>query len=187
MVIMVTSYSSSSIAQDVRFGLKAGVNSANASGLSSNTSAITSGHIGGMMEALYSEKFALQPEIVFSFQGFESETEGVSETYRFTYINIPVMFRYFPTNGLFLESGPQIGYLNTGKLERKSADGNEKIDIKDAMRDNDLSLNLGVGFQTKSGWSIGGRYCWGLTNLVRSELDRNFKNQVIQISLGYLF
>ncbi|MEZ4802748.1 MAG: porin family protein [Gelidibacter sp.] len=174
-------------AQDVRFGLKAGVNFANASGYESNTASITSFHIGGIMEALYTEKWAIQPEIVYSQQGFDFETEDLKERYRFSYINIPIMVKYFMNKGIFLEAGPQIGYLNTAKLKRKANDDNEKINIKDAMRDNDLSLNLGVGFQTNSGWSLVGRYNWGLTNLVRKELDQNFKNSVFQISLGYFF
>ena len=84
IVLLATTVS----AQDVRFGLKAGVNLSSASGTESEANALTSFHVGGMMEALYSEKFALQPEIVFSFQGFETETDNVKETFKFTYINI---------------------------------------------------------------------------------------------------
>lgn len=174
-------------AQEVRFGLKAGVNIANVHDTNLNPSSITSFHVGGIMEAQYSEKFALQPEIVFSLQGFDSETEGSKENYKFSYIAIPVMFKYFVVKGVVLEAGPQIGYLNTAKLERQNGESIEEIDIKDAIRDNDFGLNFGIGFQTKSGWSIGGRYNLGLTNLVRKELDRDFKSSILQISLGYLF
>ena len=185
VLMFATSFLASIQAQDVRFGLKAGINSANAS--EASATAITSFHVGGMMEALYADTFALQPEILYSQQGFEMDTETAKERYTFSYINIPLMFKYVVVKGIILEAGPQIGYLNTAKLERHTTEGNTEIDIKDAMSDNDFSLNIGLGFQTRSGWILNGRYNWGLTNLVKSGLDRQFKVSVLQVSIGYLF
>ncbi len=64
------------MAQDVSFGVKGGVNFSNASQEDFTTSAITTFHLGVVMEAHYTEKIALQPEILYSFQGFDYGDDG---------------------------------------------------------------------------------------------------------------
>lgn len=174
-------------AQDVRFGLKGGVNFAKASQGDIDNQSVTSFHIGGVMEALYANKIALQPEIIYSEQGFNYTEANMERALKLSYINVPVMLKYYPWQELFIEAGPQIGFLNTARLTTTTEGIVKTRSIKEGLRSNDLSLNLGFGFQLKNGWNINARYCYGLTNITDRLTDDKFKNRVIQVSLGYFF
>ncbi len=174
-------------AQDVRFGLKAGANLANVSSSFPDTGSLQRFHLGGMMEAKYNSHWALQPEILYAFQGFEVETNGRNYTYKLSYINVPVMVKYFPIDLLYLEAGPQIGFLHRAKEEVESTSGNTDSNIKDGMRSNDLGLGSGVGLQLANGWGVGARYIWGLTNISKSRTVSDIKNSVLQFYIAYFF
>ena len=173
--------------QEVRFGLKGGMSYSNGSKGDYDSQTITSFHVGGIMEALYDNNIAIQPEIVFSNQGFSYIDEDIDSNLKLTYINIPIMIKYYLFKGISIEAGPQIGYLNTAKLETKSNEGSESQNVKEGLRDNDLSLNLGFGLQLKNGFNLNARYCYGLTNIINQLSDQQFKNRVFQLSVGYFF
>ena len=169
------------------FGLKAGVNIANVSQGGITTQSITSFHIGGVMEALYNDKIAIQPEIIYSVQGFDYMENGIERKFDLSYVNVPVMIKYYIFKGITIEAGPQIGFLNTAKLTMKTNDDSDTRDIKDGLRPNDLSFNLGFGFQMNSGLNFNARYSYGLTNIANRLADEKYKNRVIQFSVGYFF
>jgi hypothetical protein len=176
------------MAQDVIFGVKGGVNSSNASQEDFTASAITAFHLGVAMEARYTEKMALQTEILYSFQGFDYIDDGdIDSESRLSYINVPVMFKYYALERLSIEAGPQIGFLNTAKIKRATPEGSTTMDVKDGLRSNDLSFNIGLSFYLFDGFNIHGRYCYGLTNVVNSLSNDNFKHRVLQVSIGYFF
>lgn len=174
-------------AQEVSFGLKGGVNYSSGSKGDFDNQSITSFHIGGMMEALYDNNFAIQPEIIFSNQGFDFIENGNESNIKLTYINIPIMIKYYIFNGIAVEAGPQIGYLNSAEFNTNSTEGSESTDIKGGLKDNDLSFNAGIGFQLNNGLNFNARYCYGLTNIVNQLSDLQFKNRVLQLSVGYFF
>src|SRR5690606_40376212 len=72
-------------AQEVRLGAKGGVNFATFSGDDLGDVKYRTGfHIGGLVEIPISEKFAVQPEILYSAQGAEYDESGtiLGEDYR---------------------------------------------------------------------------------------------------------
>ena len=129
----------------------------------------------------------MQPEIIFTAQGFDFTQSGVQGHFKTTYINVPVMLKYFVFKGVSLEGGPQLGFLNTAKMTLDYPNNSETTDIKPGLRSNDLSLNLGVGFQFKNGLNFMARYNYGLTNIVGRLSEDRFKNRVFQFSAGYFF
>lgn len=174
-------------AQDVRFGIKGGASIANISGDLKGTESLQRLHLGVMMEARYNAHWALQPEILYSFQGFEADFGPVAHTFKFSYINVPVMIKYFPIDQLYVEAGPQIGFLHVAKDIADGPESNTDRDIKDGMRSNDLSLDVGIGLQFNNGFGIGARYDWGLTNITRKEAGFLIKNSVLQFYAAYFF
>src|SRR5687768_2381617 len=86
-------------AQETKFGVKAGVNFANLSGddVFGDNSTKIGFNVGGFAEIKLSEKFAIQPEILYSTQGTKSEIEGVDDDIflNLSYLNVPVMARYY--------------------------------------------------------------------------------------------
>jgi len=72
-------------AQEVKFGAKAGVNLATLGGDAEDVDGRTSFHVGGVAEIIISEKFSVQPELLFS-------SVGVKEEYSESFGGIDVKF-----------------------------------------------------------------------------------------------
>ncbi|TGD56782.1 porin family protein [Flavobacterium humi] len=166
-------------AQETKFGVKAGLNLANLTGDLDDTSMKASFHVGGFAEIKISDKFAVQPEVLYSVQG--ADVDG--GTYEFSYINVPIMAKFFPIPQLSLEAGPQVGFLTSAK--GKPDDGPD-IDVKDFLKSTDFGINLGAGYNFTDHFSAGLRYNFGLSN-ISDEDGGDIKNSVLSLSVGYSF
>lgn len=189
-------------AQDVKFGAKAALNVSTISGDVEETSSLIGFQVGGFAEFKLSEKFAFQPELMYSAQGGkESYTEAYDfmtvsseATYKLSYINLPLMLKYYATPKLSVEFGPQVGFLLSAKQdyeatfslfgETESESGSE--DIKDDMESIAFGLNFGAGFDITENITAGLRYNLGLSNIADDE-DYTVKNNVLSVSVGYKF
>ena len=164
-------------AQEIKFGAKGGLNFASISG--DNTKgidAVTSFNFGVLSEIPISDKFSFQPELMYSGQGYSFNDNTIA----LSYLNIPLMGKYYLTKGLSIEAGPQIGFLLSAK--------NEKTDVKDSFNTFDFGVNFGLGYKLDNGLNFGVRYNLGLTDI--NNLDNSSsknKNGVFQISVGYFF
>ncbi|MGJ8593287.1 MAG: porin family protein [Aquaticitalea sp.] len=175
-------------AQDVKFGLKGGVNYSNASEENFVTTGITSCHLGGMMEALYDEKIAIQPEILYMVQGFDFTSRDTNlRSFKLSYVHVPFMLKYYVMDKFSIEAGPQIGFLSSAKIESDVPNDSVAGDVKDLMRSNELSLNIGVTLYAFDDLHVNARYSHGVTNAINQLSDENFKNRVLQFSIGYFF
>ncbi|CAM1354821.1 porin family protein [Tenacibaculum insulae] len=178
-------------AQEVTFGAKAGLNIANVSGDNvENNDARTSFHVGGVAEIEISDKFSIQPELLYSEQGFKVESEqmgfNVEETLKLSYLNIPVIAKYYVAEGFSLEAGPQIGFLMSAKAKVEAAGQSAEEDVKDDLKSIDFGLNFGAGYKLDNGLNFSARYNLGLSNISEDD-DNEVKNGVFQISVGYSF
>ncbi len=165
-------------AQETKFGAKIALNIATLTGDVGDASSLVGFQIGAFAEFKISDKFAIQPELIYSVQGASSDGNG---DLNLNYINIPVMAKYYVAKSFSLEAGPQIGFLVSAK-----ADGE---DFKDFFESVDFGLNLGAGYDFTDKFSAGLRYNFGLTNIAKTELGDNtdIKNGVFSISVGYKF
>ncbi|MCC9065799.1 porin family protein [Flavobacterium piscisymbiosum] len=167
----------SATAQEIKFGVKGGLNFANISG--DNTKGIdvvTAFNFGVVSEIPLSEKFSFQPEIMYSGQGYSFDDNTVA----LNYLNIPLMGKYYLTKGLSVEAGPQIGFLLSAK--------NEKTNVKDSFKTFDFGVNFGLGYKLDNGLNFGARYNLGLTDINDLEgFSSKNKNGVFQVSVGYFF
>ncbi len=188
-------------AQKAKFGLKAGLNIANAN-ISGDgipkTKSVTSFQVGFFTEINISKKFAFQPELLYSMQGtnFDLPVEvngsiyNTNDTYKLSYINVPLMFKFYPEEKFYLEAGPQIGFLTSSKLEVEVIGyGSQTQDAKELFKSVDFGLNLGLGYNFSKRVTSNFRYNLGLSNIAETEPGDNtkIKNSVISISLGYIF
>ncbi|RDK85348.1 porin family protein [Marinirhabdus gelatinilytica] len=196
-------------AQDLRFGAKAGVNFASIGG--DNTDDVegrTGFHIGGLVEIMFTEKFGIQPEILYSAQGYslEDEEDGFtfSDETNLDYINIPVMAKYYIVEGLAVEAGPQVGFLVSANQEFEVQGPNDEQfesgeeDISDFVSGIDFGLALGASYRLDMGVFFGARYTLGLSNINEGDVDFGIfgdldidvpenQNNVFQVSVGYSF
>ncbi|MEO8236869.1 MAG: porin family protein [Flavobacterium sp.] len=143
--------------------------------------------VGGFAEIKLSEKFAIQPELLFATQGtkFEADGGGDDLKYNLDYLNVPVMAKFYVVDKFSLEAGPQIGFL----LSAKAKAGDEDENVKDSFKSIDFGVNFGAGYDFTENLSAGIRYNLGLANILDTEEgnDTKIKNSVFSLSVGYKF
>lgn len=164
-------------AQDVEFGVKAGLNFASINGDGVPDSGITTAfNFGVMAEIPVSSKLSFQPELLYSGQGYATDKESIV----FNYINVPLMAKYYVTERFSFQAGPQIGVLTSAKIE--------DIDVKDNLKSTDFGLNFGLGYKLDNGLNFNARYNLGLSNINDvSGMSNKNQNGVVQVSVGYFF
>jgi opacity protein-like surface antigen len=186
-------------AQDVKFGVKTGLNLSNFTGDVQNAETKVGFNIGAFVEIGLSDKFTFQPEILFSTQGAKSEySEGsysFEQTMKFNYLNVPLILEYAVSDKFALQFGPQIGFLLSADREGTEIIGGNtftiKEDFKDSFKSIDFGLNFGASFDIVENIFIGARYNLGLANILDFEDmdsdDDKAQNSVFSISVGYRF
>jgi hypothetical protein len=168
-------------AQKVVFGIKAGANVSNFTGGNFeqvDKKALIGFHGGAFLNFSF-VGFAIQPELMVSTQGAKIDSASGSYDWKVTYVTLPVMAQYRSPGGFFIEAGPQVGFKISDNIENKT--------IENFARDLDLSAAAGLGFKAKNGFGLGARYTVGLSKVGDFEpstgIDPDFKNGVIQASL----
>ena len=82
------------------------------------TDSKTSFHIGGVVEIPISDSFSVQPELLYSSQGAKAESSfGGDVDFKLSYLNLPIMAKYYVAENFSLEAGPQVGLLLSAKVE----------------------------------------------------------------------
>ena len=185
-------------AQEVRLGAKGGVNFSSFAGdgfdAFDDPEGRTSFHIGAFAEIPVSERFSIQPEVLYSGQGFDLVSrEGADDTeVQLDYINVPVMAKVYLIEGLYAEAGPQIGFNVKNEIDSDPDDaGSGEIAInEDVINDIDFSVGVGAGYRFNNGLFLNARYNFGLTDVFNNEdllIDSDAKNSVFAVSAGYSF
>lgn len=171
-------------AQEVRFGVKAGVNLANVTGNDvTNKKNLVGAAAGVMADFSLSDLISLHPELLFSQKGVKFEDSNNTAQVRTTYIDVPLLLRV-KADGLFFEAGPQLGFLAAQKTEingttiSTSTDGTRKVDV---------GYIAGVGYQLPQGLELGVRYNGGISDLSDPSGSSKSRNSVFQFQVGYLF
>lgn len=191
-------------AQEIKYGAKVGLNVATLNGDVEDAKSLIGAHLGGFVEIKINEKFAFQPELLYSMQGAKSEYSYSEPGYSYSedtklklgYLNVPLMAKYFATDKLFIEAGPQIGFLMSAKNEFKfsetfmgdteSASGD--VDVKDNLKSVDFGLNFGLGYEFTENVFASARYNVGLSDINDAEGSNvEIQNGVFQFSVGYKF
>jgi opacity protein-like surface antigen len=168
-------------AQLLRLGVKAGLNYANQTGsditinsTNYDTDAITSFHAGLVAEIKVMDKFAIQPELLYSTQGASYKNAGEEFRNELGYLSIPVLAKFYLNKSISLDLGPQASFLLS---ERNN------FDIKDANTF-EFGLAGGLGLNITKNIFIQGRYVLGLTDASK---NAEIKNSVVQVSAGLMF
>lgn len=136
-------------------------------------------HVGVYGESFISESFSIQPELLYSQQGYVITDSNGTFTQKLNYINLPIMLKAYPSQNFFLEAGPQIGLAVSHKEEY---DGLFSTSQEYDPNSFDWGMNFGTGFKTESGISFGVRYHLGLGDLYD---ENKAYNRVWQFSLGF--
>ncbi len=153
-----------------KFGVKGGLNfsniTVNTSGLSASPDGRTSFYIGGLVDFTISEKFHIQPEVLFSSEGAKDAD--------ISFVNIPVMAKYYVAENFSLQAGPQIGFV-------VDAEGGT-----DGLETANFGLGLGAGYELEGGLFFDARYNFGLSNIAKAD-GFEVDTKSFQVGLGYRF
>ncbi len=182
---------------DVGFGIKGGYNLSNLTGDVENAESKSGFHLGLFVEIPVAERFSIQPEVLYSAQGAKYETESSLINQRleykanYDYINVPVLAKFYATEGLAIEVGPQFGFLVSAKDKLETSgvvDTETETDVKDNLESFDFSIAAGLSYKLPSNLLFGARYNFGLSNMVKDASDDyKVRNGVLQVFVGYKF
>jgi hypothetical protein len=193
-------------AQRIQYGIKAGLNYSGINnyqkniyqafpelppGLTFDSKPYIKFHGGAFVRFTLTQKLALQPEILYSQQGYHFDSQFMNSTVdlyiRQSYVNIPVLLQYKLCKGLHVTAGPQLGILLKGELSANFQNLHETRDAK--FKKTDLSLAFGAGYQLPVlplGFYL--RYTTGLNNINNDpNRDYTLRNQVAQAGVFYQF
>lgn len=187
-------------AQDAKFGVKGGLNLANFEGDTDGLDMKSKAgfHVGGFVAIKLSDKFTLQPEVLYSTQGakadnIQQDINGTIYTadvdFNLDYVNVPLMVKYYAAEKFNIEFGPQVGFLTAAKVKATINGNSAEQDVKDQFESVDFGVNVGAGYDFTEKLSAGLRYNLGLSNIAKTEPgdDSKLKNAVFSVSLGYKF
>jgi len=168
------------------FGLKGGLNIANVhldNSDSYDLDSKTSFYLGGLAHIHLNRSFALQPEIMYSNQGYKYTNLNVTNRVNLHYINVPVLGQLMVGDGFRLETGPQLGVL----VAARQKTGNVSVDVKDNLKPIDFSWAFGAGYVTHSGFGVDARYNVGINNINDVPNSGKINNRVFQAGVFYQF
>jgi len=172
------------------YGLKAGVNIAEEhfsnTIFSSGTLAAFNG--GALINYQTGLPIALQLEFAYSGEGTTEVNKTTSGSGHINegYFNIPLLAQYKTPVGLYVETGPQIGFLLSSK---ETFDGTTN-DIKKYYKSTDFGWCVGAGYELLSGPAKGlglnARYVPGLSVINKEVVGgTSIKNNVFSIDLTF--
>ncbi|WP_010229133.1 porin family protein [Gillisia marina] len=197
--IAFLSLSNLSAQEYVMFGVKGGINSSTFSGDGfgdfDNPDSRTSFNLGLLAEIPLSDKFSVQPEVLYSGQGYDiaSRNDANDVEYQLDYINVPVLAKLYLVDGLSLEAGPQVGFLVNSEIDSNpSGDGGDVPLDEDQFNKVDLSVALGASYKFRGGFFVNARYNFGLSDVYDDSYSGLFRNSdvkhsVLQGGIGFLF
>ncbi len=169
-------------AQSVKVGVKGGLNVSTFYGDDADDAAKKVGfHAGGVFEFVLSDRFSLQPELLFSAMGNKNERDSKIKQ-NINYLTMPVIAKFYVIEGLSVEAGPQMGYMLSSKFKY---DG-DSMDWEDITKDFDFGLTVGAGYRLDNGLNFGLRVNPSFTDVYDIK-DFDVKNIGLQLSVGYFF
>ncbi|MGC1240356.1 MAG: porin family protein [Chryseosolibacter sp.] len=173
----------------VGFGIKGGVNLTTLDvkdpQLSYNSR--TGYHAGLFLRGKF-DKIGIQPELLlFTQKGdIESSIFGTAEE-TFTYLSIPVMFKFYPVAGFNIQVGPQFGFLMDGEREYNTFLGSGREDITEHYKTSDVSVSVGGGYDFDFGLGLDVRYNIGVKDINNAANGEEARSRIFLVSLGWNF
>ena len=152
-------------------GAKGGFNISDVSGMNGNSR--VSGHAGLYFNSVLGKGWAIQPELLYSGEGEKYHTALGDRVLALSYINVPVMFQYYPAKQVYVEFGPQLGVLASAGV--KDTNGN-KVDVRNDYSRFAMSAGLGVGIKATDQVGFNARYNFGLTDITVNNNAVNYSN-----------
>ncbi|MBI1782222.1 MAG: PorT family protein [Sphingobacteriales bacterium] len=178
------------------FGIKAGLNVANAKSINSDNNKARLGFNGGVLsEVEFGKKIILRPELLYSVKGckFPATAVNTGGTLSLNYFSVPILGGYHLNNDFTFLLGPEFNFLTKANSKFDNSDH----DVSSNFRKFDIAIDLGAAYNLKSGLGVELRYSYGFKDLVDviytdqmgnvTGKGKEGSNRVVQIGLFYKF
>ena len=171
-------------------GIKGGANMNKVDGKSFKQEFSYGYHLGGFAEIGFGNRFGIQPEVLFnqyttkvdsSFNVIYKDlfNNAKNGNIKLNYLSIPVLLTYKVIGPLSIQAGPQFGILIDQDKTLLENGGQ-------AFKNGDFSLIAGAQLKIAA-LRVSGRYAIVLNNINDIDNRDQWKNQVLQLSVGIAF
>lgn len=173
-------------------------------GTNSNPEMVVRFHAGLLAERRHSEKMAFLAGLLFSSKGarYSMANSDVAYAKVLSYLELPLLLRYYQSEKLSFLFGPQMSFLLAAKIKnnQEAQDLYELPATEDAMdyyAKFDVGLNLGAAYNINERIALMLIYQYGLLKIGIDEVYNNnggfeeqkyaIMNRVLMLSLIYTF
>lgn len=176
------------------YGVKFGLNLADLITDESKISPRPTFHLGAELEYRLDNQWGLQTELVYNRLG--NVRRGTNEagvkfdnTLALDYINIPVLVNYYISEGLYINAGPQVGFLVRADQEETLGFDSTRQSVASKYNSIDFSGVFSVGYLTEWGFNVGLRYQLGFIDVLEEDLEYTSqqRHSVLQLYMSLRF
>ena len=148
--------------------------------------------LGAELEYHATPLLSISAGAIYSQQGAKGDTNGIKETIKMDYINVPILANFHVAEGLAFKVGIQPGFLINDKVEVSANGVTAEVGLKEALQESgvnadipslDFAIPLGVSYEFNR-VVLDARYNFSLTEAL-SIMGESTKHSVFQITLGY--
>ena len=187
-------------------GIKAGLNFTNITSASSVSNSSETGYqVGLFLDPSSNSILGSRTELLYSHQAYDFATGNTTGTNYLDYIMLAQLMAINITHFVQIQIGTQIGYLLSAKSDsNKVSTGYAQADAAlNYYNRIDFGFSGGLEVRPFMGIIVGARYNFSITNLYKipdvnntsqtppsfipSTSDLNFKNNLVQVYIGYRF
>ena len=157
--------------------------------------------LGAEAEYQLTDMVSLAAGLNYSLQGSgwenykESGVELKDAKIELGYVAIPVVANFYLFKGFAIKAGIQPAFLTNANekftIEKSSSAGNVSVNYDESIKDDcekfDLSVPMGISYQFQVPVVIDLRYNLGVSKVFKGDADKNPKNNVISLTVGYKF
>ncbi|RZL16724.1 MAG: PorT family protein [Pedobacter sp.] len=185
-------------AQDVRLGVKAGLNLPNIIRIDGNDN-VTSTKVnpgfnaGVTLDIPLTTGIAFTPEVLFASKGYKGETIAGEFTQTTYFIDVPILASFkIAGSGLNIVAGPQVSFLTSTKNKLETGLGtieSQYNEDSDKFKKSLLGGVVGLRYDINDRFDIHGRYALDFqkNNENGTERTPEFRNQVFSVGVGVKF
>lgn len=124
-----------------------------------------------------------------------TKLEG-KETLSLSYLSVPVMFQYNIIPDLYVEAGPEFGFLLGGRSKGEWTDTRDNIKTTTSYSDKlsnglfnkfNFGIGIGAGYYFTQNLAVTARFTAGITDIYKHGNGNAVRNNAFQVGLAYKF
>lgn len=187
-LFIIVLFFTSTVRAQFHIGPKAGVNMTKINGKSFKDEFEYNYLVGAFVEIGIGTRFSINPEVLFSqttstrdtsFKNVLPKFNSDQTKAKLNYLAIPILLNMRLAGPIHIELGPQYSILMNS--DKKLLENGEA-----AFKTGDFSMVGGAQIRVNA-FRLSGRYVIGLSNISHVVTQDKWKNQAVQLSLGYAF